>query len=80
MFLQRPAHSLTVVGMERDRNGRRRLLVFDPAYQPIPLLKPLLCFGKPQLIDRLILHHYRRDERYLKRYPRFEILFLTDAT
>ena len=78
IFLQRPQHSLTVVGIARNKNGSRRLLVFDPAYRP-PWILNLLCPHKKfPFFDRYVLYQYQRDERYLKRYHSFEILYLTD--
>ena len=79
VFLQRRGHSMTIVGIERGRTGSRRLLVFDPAYQPmIPLMKRFLRPEKSLFFNRLILYQYRRDERYLKRYLSFEILYFVD--
>nr|POE94282.1 zinc finger with ufm1-specific peptidase domain protein [Quercus suber] len=42
IFLQRPRHSITVVGIERMTKGKRRLLVFDPAWRP-PRAVPEKC-------------------------------------
>ncbi|KAF2103598.1 hypothetical protein NA57DRAFT_32434 [Rhizodiscina lignyota] len=70
IFLQRPSHSLTIVGIERDQNGKRRLLVFDPGYRQLP--------EAARNWDRLTLYYYRRDERYLSRYSNFETLTLVN--
>jgi hypothetical protein len=76
IFLQRPRHSLTIVGIEKLRNGKRRLLTFDPGYRaPMALMKPHGAVHS-KMSARLILWIYRRDETYLKRYRGFESLFL----
>lgn len=80
MFLQRPNHSLTIVGIERSPSGRRWLLVFDPAYQPPRAFRRSLK-GKPHLLPqplvvRTVLKSYRRNEAYLKKYKSFETLRL----
>jgi len=80
IFLQRPRHSITVVGIKRLRNGKRALLTFDPAYQPpSDLKKKGLGSDLNQISARLILWRYSRDEAYLKRYRAFEALFLDEA-
>jgi zinc finger-containing ubiquitin peptidase 1 len=76
VFLQRPRHSITVVGIERLRNGKRRLLTFDPGYRPPGVLRKESDTSYSQVSARLILWRYRRDETYLKRYQSFEVLFL----
>lgn len=80
IFLQRPRHSITVVGIKRLRNGKRALLTFDPAYQPPSALrKKDLGIDLNQISARLILWRYSRDEAYLKRYRAFEALFLDET-
>jgi len=80
VFLQRPQHSVTIVGIERLRNGKRRLLVFDPGYRPPTALRKGSGGKHSRLSARLILWRYRRDEAYLKRYNSFEILLLDKPT
>jgi zinc finger-containing ubiquitin peptidase 1 len=76
IFLQRPQHSITVVGIERLWSGKRRLLIFDPGRRPPGALRKASDTGCSQVSARLILWRYRRDEAYLKRYQSFEALFL----
>jgi zinc finger-containing ubiquitin peptidase 1 len=67
-------HSLTVVGLERRKDGSRNLLVFDPMFKPSPGVFKLL--GK-RFIHRApeeMLRAYRRGELYLRRYSDFELL------
>lgn len=75
IFLQRPKHSLTVVGLERTRSGTRRLLVFDPAWQPPSKLKtPLETTHLSSWAFKALLRRYRKSQRYLKRFNAFETL------
>lgn len=75
IFLQRPNHSLTIVGIERTKSGKRRLLTFDPAWRPPSAITKQLpdseCSGWHA---RWVLRQYRKSERYLKRYTQFETL------
>lgn len=74
LFLQGPYHSITIIGIELLRNGKRQLLVFDPGWRPLSALgrKP-----DPSTIGaRLLLGTHRRGERYLKRYKGYELLWL----
>lgn len=76
VYLQRPNHSLTIVGLEMLKNGKRRLLVFDPGYLPPDAVKrdPRPRFSTAS--SWYVLWRYRRDEAYLKRFRGFEVLFL----
>lgn len=76
VFLQRPHHSLTVVGIEVSKSGQRSLLVFDPAHRPPgSISRPLPRSG---LVQRWTagraLGIYRRSESHLKRFSAFETL------
>ena len=76
VFLQRPHHSITIVGIERLRNGKHRLLCFDPSYRPPTAMKKPSKDSWSKMSARLILWRYRRDGAYLRRYRNFEVLFL----
>ena len=78
IFLQRPHHSLTVIGFERLRSGSRRLLVFDPAFQPPRALRRLLQEKPHCLFARPVRRSYRKDMAYLKRFRTFETLRIED--
>ncbi|KAI5360288.1 putative peptidase C78, ubiquitin modifier-specific peptidase 1/ 2 [Septoria linicola] len=81
LFLQRPGHSMTIVGFEKDIKGRRRLLVFDPAWSPPSVVRP--SSGQVGTSSNWSRHWalkmYRKDERYLKRHQAFELLELDGA-
>lgn len=76
IYLQRPRHSLTIIGIEKLKGGRRRLLVFDPAYQPPYALRKHLEGSSTANLKSSgkILKSYRRSERYLKSFNAFETL------
>lgn len=77
LFLQRPAHSITIVGIERLRSGKRRLLTFDPQWQPPTAMQhqlaPSECTGWS---GQALLWRYRKSTRYLRRYQDFEVLMI----
>ncbi|KAF2153398.1 hypothetical protein K461DRAFT_278211 [Myriangium duriaei CBS 260.36] len=79
IFLQRPRHSLTIVGIERLRNGKRRLIVFDPGYQPPSSVRTYLTGERDRLPSLQKLRLYCRNERYLRKYGKFETLARHDA-
>ncbi|CAD0100773.1 unnamed protein product [Aureobasidium mustum] len=77
IFLQRPSHSLTIVGMIRFRSGKRGILTFDPAWQtPSLMRKPLSASQHRAWKLKWLLKQYTKSERYLKRYPAFETLII----
>ena len=65
---------MTIVGIEKLRNGGTNLLVFDPKYHDVERVSRVLerDFWAEDGGDFLKL--YRRDLSYLKRYPEFELL------
>lgn len=79
IYLQRPRHSMTVVGIEKRKNGSRSLLVFDPAYNPSKEMLKMLNLASATNSDTpsiSLIKPYRRGKRYLKRYQAFETLRL----
>lgn len=74
IYLQRPRHSLTIVGIERRHDGSRSLLVFDPGYDPPQDIIRALSTGTGIKHPKSVLNAYRKSERYLKRYRGFEAL------
>ena len=79
IFLQRPGHSMTIVGLVFLRDGSRELLVFDPAYAPPLNLTNLAC-DLAKIDRKLHLPQlYCRGKRYLKKYTAFETLRLIEV-
>ncbi|KAK4690747.1 zinc finger-containing ubiquitin peptidase 1, partial [Lecanoromycetidae sp. Uapishka_2] len=78
VFLQRPGHSMTIVGLLVRRDGSRELLVFDPAYAPckhmIDFTSAVDTFGYVPKLSK----PYRRGKAYLEKFEAFETLRLTD--
>nr|POE85524.1 zinc finger with ufm1-specific peptidase domain protein [Quercus suber] len=75
IFMQRPLHSLTVVGIERTTNGKRQLLVFDPAWQP-PKAISRESLRSTMWNGKCVLRRYRKSERYLRKFQGFETLWV----
>ncbi|KAF2774244.1 hypothetical protein EJ03DRAFT_322835 [Teratosphaeria nubilosa] len=73
IFFQRPRHSMTIVGIERLRDGSRKLLVFDPAWRPPGAMRGETVVGRGWKA-RLVLREYEKGERYLTKWKGFEIL------
>lgn len=80
IFLQRPKHSVTIVGLEKIKNGKRRLLVFDPAWQPPSIMRQSGLLPTPFVESRFsrtaTLWKYRKSGRYLQRFAAFEMVSL----
>lgn len=77
LFFQHQGHSMTVVGVEVDTQGRANLVVFDPTYNPAGPLKKLAMQGRTEFRvedPAKLLKAHRRDERYLGRHRAFEIV------
>lgn len=77
IFLQRPKHSITIVGIERRRSGKRTLLAFDPAYFPPGVMRePAADVKIHTWRAKYVLAQYQKSERYLKKYNQFETLMV----
>ncbi|EME44426.1 hypothetical protein DOTSEDRAFT_72042 [Dothistroma septosporum NZE10] len=75
IFLQRPKHSITVVGFERTRSGKRRLLFFDPAWRPPAHIMRPLDFKLSGMRASLTHRMYRKNQWVLnKSFQAFETL------
>jgi len=80
IFLQRPNHSITIVGIERLRSGKRRLLTFDPAYRPPSVMLKSHADGDSKgWAAQRALWRYRKVENSLKRFTMFETLTVDKA-
>lgn len=79
IYLQRPRHSMTIVGIEKRKGGSRSLLVFDPAYNPSKdILRRLSLASATNGTEpsTSLIKPYQRVKKYLKRYHAFETLRL----
>lgn len=73
IFLQRPNHSITVIGFERTAKARR-LLVLDPGLRVPSVMRNGRVTEMNSIGRWWILSRYRKTETYLKRYKAFELL------
>lgn len=73
---QLPGHSLTIVGLEKQMDGRLNLLVFDPSFRDSGKIRRLVgtMFGQRPTAVGDTLQPYRRGSSYLRRYAEFEVL------
>jgi len=81
VYFQFRGHSMTIVGLERSHDGSVHLIVFDPSYRDSSLVRGWV--GKTvkhpkEKVDN-VLSHYRRGNKYLRKYHEFEVLYLTDS-
>ncbi|GIZ44049.1 hypothetical protein CKM354_000725800 [Cercospora kikuchii] len=75
LFFQRPGHSMTIIGLQKTRSGKRSLLVLDPAWQaPSAIVGSEDINAQSSWKRHRTLKMYRKSERYLKRFGGFEIL------
>ena len=82
LFFQHQGHSMTVVGVELDKQYRANLVVFDPMYKPAKQLRELALTNtlhfRTATPDKLLRAH-RRDEKYLGRYKAFEMIKIDES-
>jgi hypothetical protein len=69
---------MTIVGMEKWRDGSSSLLVFDPFFSPTDAIKNLAGAKKlgSRVRPEVLLKVYRRKMNYLAKYKEFEIILL----
>lgn len=69
-------HSMTIVGIEKLRNGATNLIVFDPKYHDVEKVSRAVGrdFQGGEREGRDFLKLYRRDLSYLERSSEFELL------
>ncbi|EHK27494.1 uncharacterized protein TRIVIDRAFT_141409, partial [Trichoderma virens Gv29-8] len=76
IYLQRPKHSLTIVGLEKHKGGDVQLLVFDPEFQgsnTVVRLAAKATLRRQSKVTKL-LEPYRRSATHLERFNEFEVL------
>jgi zinc finger-containing ubiquitin peptidase 1 len=75
IFLQRPGHSVVIVGVVKLNSGKRRLLIFDPAWRPpAGILEASSEGANLSWKEVLDLRRYSKSERWLQRFSAFETL------
>ena len=74
IYLQRPGHSLTVIGFEIRDDGSADLLVFDPILNTTPLIKQRGGNTSKASDPSKLLKQYRKDTDYFQKYNQFEVL------
>lgn len=67
---------MTIVGFQKEKDGTRNLIVFDPMYHDPPWVVRHIGHTFKQKFPGLLLDPYLRGEKYLKRYKMFELLML----
>ncbi|GME42391.1 hypothetical protein GTA08_BOTSDO09135 [Neofusicoccum parvum] len=63
IYLQQPGHSITIVGFERHKDGKRSLLVFDPMFHTSPGMHKILGrrdlrTPRPEVLEHFAEHAY----------------------
>lgn len=76
IYFQHAGHSMTIVGIEKQRDGRANLLVFDPMFRDAKLITQRAGQQFQYKGADAALNAYRRGHKYLRRYREFEILRL----
>ncbi|KAI5862841.1 peptidase family C78-domain-containing protein [Durotheca rogersii] len=74
IYFQHRGHSLTIIGLERRRDGGWELLVFDPMFRDPDGITRYIGRRFQHRDPERVLKLYRRGAKYLKKYHEFEIL------
>lgn len=74
VYLQRPGHSLTIVGLEIMEHSNKTLVVLDPMFESSPGMSRLLGRRDISTPRPKVMELYRRDKKKLKRHRDFETL------
>jgi zinc finger-containing ubiquitin peptidase 1 len=82
IYLQRPRHSLTIVGFEERRDGSSDLLVLDPGLRPSQqMMRAVKAVEDEKGLDTNIsLRPHRRGKWQLGWYKEFETLILASSS
>lgn len=76
IYFQHAGHSMTIIGLERDKSGARNLIVFDPMFHDASTITKHI--GKEvhphPLAASMALTPYRRGSKYLGKYRQFEVI------
>ena len=74
IYFQRLGHSMTIVGLERAKDGSKNLLVFDSSFNTSNGMRKLLDGRKANLTLENLLKAYRRSDQSLARWDEFEVV------
>ncbi|EQL01388.1 peptidase family C78 [Ophiocordyceps sinensis CO18] len=76
VFLQHQGHSVTVIGIERQKDNQVFLVVFDPSHGESGSMKRLIAgdVGEHTPKTSKLLKPYQRGIKYLGRHDEFEML------
>ena len=74
IYLQRPGHSVTIVGFERRSESYCNLVVLDPVYATSPAMHKLIGRKNIKSSRPEVMHAYRRGPAHLRKFAAFEIL------
>ena len=74
VYFQRFGHSMTIVGLERKRDGSRNLIMFDPSFATSAPMGRLLAGRQAHALPETLLKPYRRSDHGLSRWEEFEII------
>lgn len=67
---------MTIVGFEKQKDGTKNLIVFDPMFHDSPNITKYIGNSFNHKFPGLMLRAYRRGVKYLKRHNEFELLKL----
>ena len=65
---------MTIVGYEKQTDGSRNIIVFDPMFHDATNVMKLIGKSFTQKAPGDLLKAYRRGAKYLKKYDEFELL------
>lgn len=76
IYLQHRGHSLTIIGIEKQRDKGFNLLVFDPSFRDPAGVRELVdeTVKVPKHKIGGLLDAYRRGTKYFRKYGEFEVL------
>lgn len=74
VYFQHMGHSMTIVGLEKQTDGKKNLLVFDPTFRDASVITQRVGTEFTYRHADHALNAYRRGHKYLKRYREFEVL------
>ncbi|PSS02432.1 peptidase family C78-domain-containing protein [Coniella lustricola] len=74
IYFQHAGHSMTIVGIEKLKDGKANLLVFDPMFRDATLITQRAGRKFKYKYPDMALNAYRRGHKYLKRFREFEVL------